>query len=567
MRKVSILKRKAWLLVMASAVAMVVLAGCSSDDPTATPTTAPAAAATATPTPSGPKIDRLVFGYNLVDESNNPLQDQSNIDTQIQLKPMYEYLIGIDEENGQFRPELATEWIPSADGSSMRFILRQGVQFHDGWGEFTSNDVIKSFDLQLQESSVLNNAPALRRTIESIEAVGDYEVLITFKTSDAEFLLSISEITVAGEIVSAAHADALGVQASLETVPYAGTGPYKFKERALGERLVFERHDEYWGEPADFKELEWRIIPEASARLAALRTGEVHISPLPEDLLGAATGAGLEVITGNAPGFRVAIGWEGTYRDLEAGGDARVHPDSVFLDLNVRKALNKAIDRDAINDAFFNGEGELMAVAELHPLRQGWNPAWLERFDDEYGYDPAAAEALLRASGYTESNPLKASILSVPLGQLPQSRDVVDTIWSMWNDLPNVDISLDTGDPATFGARRRSLEMKDSAYIYATSSNTYLAIRVYNSSSPPRLGFESPELDALWGTLRRELNPTTGNELIRQWGDIAFDTHASIPLFWLPSKVVVNPDFVEDYRYPGNISGTYTHFETVTGVR
>jgi peptide/nickel transport system substrate-binding protein/oligopeptide transport system substrate-binding protein len=559
------------MILVAALVGLLVLAACSDDDPTPTPvgpTDQPTASPIpATPTPSGPKIDRLVFGFNLTVESNNPLQDQSNIDTQIQLKPMYEYLIGINAETGQFEPELALSWTPEQGGSALRFTLRQGVQFHDGWGEFTSADVIRSFDLQLEEDSLLNNARALRRTIDNIEATGTYEVLFTFKSPDAEFLLSISEITVAGEIISAAHADALGVRTSLETVPLADTGPYKFKERVQGTRLVFERHDEYWGEKADFKELEWRVIPEASSRLAALRTGEVHVAPLPEDLLSAATGAGLEVIKGTAPGFRVAIGWEGTYLDLAAGGDARIHPDAPFLDLNVRKALNKAINRDAINQAFFNGEGEIMAVAELHPLRQGWNPDWLTNFESEYGFDPAAAEALLRESGFTESNPLEARILSVPIGQLRQSQDIIETIWGYWNDLPNADIALDSGDPATFGAERRSLAMSDAAYIYATSSNTYLAIRVYNSSSPPHLGYESPELDALWAELRRELDPVRGDDLIRQWGDVAFAQHASIPLFWLPSKVVVNPEFVASYQYPGNISGTYTHMETIQGTR
>ena len=74
-------------------------------------------------------------------------------------------------------------------------------------------------------------------------------------------------------------------------------------------------------------------------------------------------------------------------------------------------------------------------------------------------------------------------------------------------------------------------------------------------------------MDDLWSQFRSELNPEPADALIRQWGDLAFENHASIPLFWLPTKAVYNPEFIADYNYPGSISGTYTHFEAIEGVR
>jgi ABC-type transport system substrate-binding protein len=488
MSKMRAIERKAMLLLLAMMLGLFVLAACSSDDdPTPTPA-GPADSATATPvpptpTPSGPKVDRLVFGIAITGETNNPQQDTSLIINQIQLRAMYEYLIGLDPNTGQFRPELATEWTIENEGTAIRFKLREGVKFHGGWGEFTSADVIFTFELNTAEDAITGNSGTLRRLIGSMEAVGDHEVVINLTTPDAEFLSIISEITVGGEIASKAHGESLGVRASLETVPLAGTGPYEFFERVQGERIVFKRFDDYWGEPGDFAELEWRNMPEASSRLAGLRTGEI------------------------------------------------------------------------------------MAVSALHPLREGWDPSWAARFDDLYGFDPAAAEALIRDAGFTESNPLDIRILSIPIGQLPPAQDVVETIWAMWNDLPNVDISLDSGDPQTFSAQRRAQELEEAAYIYATSSYTLLGMRVYNSNTPPFLGYSNAEMDVLHKQARASLDAGPRDALIRQWGEISFTQFSSVPLYYLPVKVVVNPDIVADYNYPGNISGSYTHLEEVIGVR
>ena len=65
------------------------------------------------------------------------------------------------------------------------------------------------------------------------------------------------------------------------------------------------------------------------------------------------------------------------------------YPDSPLMDVRVRKALNKAINRDELNKALFDGKGEPMYVTQHHQTRLGWDPSWVQRWPDEYGYDPA----------------------------------------------------------------------------------------------------------------------------------------------------------------------------------
>ena len=84
------------------------------------------------------------------------------------------------------------------------------------------------------------------------------------------------------------------------------------------------------------------------------------------------------------------------------------------MDVRVRKALDKAINRDEMNKAFFAGKGEPMIVDHFHPSRAGWDPSWEQRFPEEYGYDPAKARALLAEAGYGPGKPLTTNILFNP---------------------------------------------------------------------------------------------------------------------------------------------------------
>ena len=74
----------------------------------------------------------------------------------------------------------------------------------------------------------------------------------------------------------------------------------------------------------------------------------------------------------------------------------------------LQQALNKAINRDELNKAMFNGKGQTMVLNHFHQNREGWNPEWERQFPQMYGYDPAAARKLLADAG--QSN-LKTSIM------------------------------------------------------------------------------------------------------------------------------------------------------------
>ena len=142
-------------------------------------------------------------------------------------------------------------------------------------------------------------------------------------------------------------------------------------------------------------------MKEPSTRLAALLAGEVQLADLPQDLRGQATARGYKALAGKASSFRVFLRHFCCYlNDPADPSKGAMHPNSPLMDVRVRKALSKAIDRNELNKAFFGGEGVIAASVQINATRPGWDPSWERRFQDEYGYDPDAARKLLAEAGY-----------------------------------------------------------------------------------------------------------------------------------------------------------------------
>ena len=551
--------------------------GCSSDEdededtaptavpavaPTAAPTLAPAAA-TPTETPKTPKVARLVFGLDLTTETNSPGRASATFSNTIPLRVMYEYLIGVNDKTGQYEPGLATDWTIGADGTSITFNLRSGVPFHGGYGTFSAADVLWTMEDMTAEDSIHPQKAIFDEVIGSVDILSDTQIRFNMNRPSPEAIDTFSALSSGGmEIQSKAHFDVNGTVPTIVDDPIAGTGPYHFKERTQSSFIRFERTPyDHWRIRPDFAEFEWRIIPENSTRLAALLTEEIHIADLPTDLRLDASAFGMVVVTGQVPTRRMFFSFECCYIDAETG--QYVHPESPLLDVRVRKALNKAINRDELNEALFNGDGQTLILNHIKPTMPTWNDDWDRRYPEEYGFDPAAARALLAEAGYTSSNPLKTSVFV--FSRFPGAEDVIEASAGYWMDI-GVDVNLLTIEIAQYNEKRRAFEWDNHINILASSSNPLLGIRVYNSIAQPRIGFEDAALDVIFPEIRRTIDKSRQNELFRQWGDRAYELHPNIPLLFIPTEMAVNPDIVAGWSFPGNIGGSWTHIENIKAV-
>ena len=616
----SAIRSRVRLIAIAAGLLSALLAAvaCESFPPTATPvpptaTPAPgmtAAPATNTPTPepAGPAVDRVVMAVAPPTEFSN-LRRIPGQSSNWYIRPHYEYLVGFEKTSGAYIPQLATEWGLEPDGHSWRFQLREGVQFHGGAGEFTAEDVRFSWLMNTLPDDVGSEANTLRRVVLDVEVVGPYEVVFRTTGPNADVFEVASEIQGGMEIASKADSfsrtsgtlagkptsewadteddpDTAGDESRLRELagasdpaagepPLAGTAPYEIVEMDEQTGVVYRRVENHWRVAPEFPEFEFQFIPEASTRLAKLLAGEVHLSKLPEELSVRAEADGFVRFTAQVPAARYFLAWQGVYvpagpslandRFGEWSGELAqkeypAYPNTPISNLKVRKALNKAIDREELNVAFFDGKGLTMHKNHYlpgNPQRVGWNPEWETRWEDEYGYDPGAARELL-AQGLEELgiDELTTTIQLTVQPAVPSGVDVMQAIAIYWRDI-GVEVIEQRVDPNEYRAKQREMRWDNHVVPIATSGAQLITVQVYGSSIIPVLyiGLQDPQAEAMIREAYRTNTPQDRDDILREVGDYYYDLHQDIPLFWLPNEVVADPDVVADFVFSGMVSG------------
>src|SRR6266853_2693721 len=224
-------------------------------------------------------------------------------------RPALEFLVGIDRHTGAYMPELAEQWEMAPDGKTWTITLRQGVKFHDNWGEFAATDVRHAVFLITQPESVQSDASTWRtlmgiaktETIEEVarnvaqgvEIVDDYTVVFHLTQVAPELGETIPANT-DRVLESKARWDAGGK--ALYGQKVVGTGPFEFIERKLDSHVLYKRVEHHWRQTPACKELEFHWVPEDVTRLATLRSGEVHISDVPRALQQEAVAKRMQVL-------------------------------------------------------------------------------------------------------------------------------------------------------------------------------------------------------------------------------------------------------------------------------
>src|SRR5262245_60957290 len=388
-------------------------------------------AASSTPTPpplARSKLERLRIAVAPLgwDTNYTWLQSRSG---QLDKRPALEYLVGIDRHTGGYIPELAEKWEMSPDGKRWTITLRKGVKFHNNGGEFTAKDVRHSIFLISQPDSVQTDAGLWRSMMgidkdDSIEAVAkkveanveildDHQVVIATKFATPELVDTISANADLG-MESKARWDAGGKELYGQKV--MGTGPFEFVERKIGSHVLYKRVENHWRQTPEFKELEFRWVPEDVTRLASLLSGEVHISDVPRALQKDAVAKGMKIITSK----QTAIAHEWLFGGMYFATPEKLDTKQPFVDKRVRQAMNMAINRKSLGDNILSGKVQPMYVTRFHPqiaadLWAGvWDPTWEKRFNELYGYNPAQAKKLLAEAGYKNGFEFTVYLYTLP---------------------------------------------------------------------------------------------------------------------------------------------------------
>ena len=549
--------------------------------PSATPASAPASAPGATPVPTAipatslpqgdaaPSAGRLVAAVVIERETNDP--HQVTAVHQSQFLPMFEDLVRYDEF-AMYVPMLATEWEISPDLKDWTFNLRSGVQFHKGFGEFTARDLVHTVDRHPREDSNSAHASFYRDEVlgkGSIEVVDDYQIVYHLAVPKLDMEVFNANRWY-NHILSKDHFDAEG-QAGVENNPI-GTGPYQFVERVLGSNVFYERvpYDHYRVTP-DFAELQLFFVKEHATRLAMLLSGEAHIAALPPDLEATALDNGMETITARTPTVPLYAMMGGNFYEEPAGTRQGNSPNLPYSDVyhpiervpwvnkKVREALNRAIDRDEIQRTLLAGKGDPMPVPFYHESLRGWNPEWLERYEEKYGYDPERAKELLAEVEGEIGQPLDWSQVIYLLTirpELPQLADIGEAIVNYWRAI-GVDIALEEREFAWFREHILKGEVGGVAWTDATikfEDPDQLRIVYYSGRTLQGVCchfFEHEGIDEAYEKLVPETDFSKRDQYLREGGNVAFEEYALLPLFWLSADFIVNPEVVADYPTSG----------------
>ncbi|WP_071458755.1 ABC transporter substrate-binding protein [Bacillus massilinigeriensis] len=321
---------------------------------------------------------------------------------------IYETLINFGEQDTEIEPGLAESWKESDDGLKHTLKLKKGVKFHDGT-DFNAEAVVFNFERWKagnKERFYYYNSQ-FGDVMKEVKAVDEHTVEFTLNRVLAPFYknLAMSPFAIASPEAIKKHGDKFAENPT-------GTGPFKFKEWKRNDKVTIVKNENYWkkGLPK-LDSVIFRVIPENSARLNALNTGEV-------DLIDGVNFSDVDSIKKNdklQAFFRPSLNVAYLGLNNERGP---------LKDKKVRQALNYAVDKKALIDAFYAGAAEA-AVNPMPETVAGYNDAV-----KDYEYDPEKAKQLLKEAGYEKGFEIELWAMPVARPYMPDGKKVAEAIQS-----------------------------------------------------------------------------------------------------------------------------------------
>jgi peptide/nickel transport system substrate-binding protein len=418
----------------------------------AAPATAPVVDEAGPAPVSAPGAQTIVVGLASPPDTLDPA-DHRNRTSETVIRNMFDGLVTRDT-GSEVHLELA-ESAELIDDTTWEFKLHEGVKFHDG-SEMTADDVVFTFNRIILENQIEYPEPhtsprkGLIAPLESVEKVDDYTVRFHLSAPWPPAM----QLFVHQQIIPMAYLEEVGTRGFVERP--IGAGPFQFVEGQIDDQIVMERFDDYWGGaptlppvgPACVSRVVFRVIPEASTRVAALLAGEVDIiQAVPPDLINRLEQSPEVVI-------QTAAGTQPTWVELNVN-------QPPFDNKLVRQALNHMVDRELIVDALYGGRAEILPGV-LSPYNNFADPSLTP-----YAYDLDRAMELLAEAGIEDSNgdgrlELDGEPWSFVLDSLDEHRALAEAVVAQLQEA-GVDVTLRLWEYSVI--RPLLLDRERSAYL------------------------------------------------------------------------------------------------------
>ncbi|MBB3593336.1 peptide/nickel transport system substrate-binding protein [Rhizobium sp. BK529] len=346
----------------------------------------------------------------------------------------------------EFLPSIAESWESSADAKTWTYKIRKGVKFHKNYGEVTADDVVFTFQRQLDPKQVTANK-VIYANIASCEAVDPMTVRFTLKSPDPLFNGSCAS-TLSVSILSKKAFEEKGERFNTDAI---GTGPYQLQTFDANDGLLLTAFPEHFDGPPATPNLRITFIADTTARTLAFAAGQVDM------IEGVRAPGWIEtmkqrsadtIFDATAPGSHNTLNINLTRKPLD--------------NLKVRQAIRYGIDNAAIAAAFQGIASPMVGIIASQfagSVKVADLPVELQ-----YKPDPAKAKALLAEAGFPNG-------VTIPC-YVSQREDYASIMLMIQEQLRTSGITLD-------------LKIIDHTTFHSDNRQDKNALALYSSSFPP----------------------------------------------------------------------------------
>lgn len=361
---------------------------------------------------------------------------------------VFDRLVEVEVKDGKSEivPSLAKSWDISEDGKTYILHLVEGVKFHNG-EDFKADDVVYSLNRIVTVQGAVNSsfvsqiegfdelANGVATELSGVKAIDDYTVEIKLKEPYAGFMASLAAapVSILDEKTTTMAGDKFGIEPEFTV----GTGPFKLKEWKLNEGIELVKNENYWKEAPKIDGVEIKVVPDTETQNIMYRNGELDILDL--DYMVDYIPTYKQEFKDNLVSVpRVGI----TYFTF----NENIEP---LNNVNIRKALSMAIDRQAIVDSMYNGTAS---------IENGIFPKGLIGHNENIEaieYNTEKAKEILAAEGYPNGFDMEIAIDSA---SSDTTKSVLEIISEQLSEI-GVNASLKTYDESTWLATRKAGEL------------------------------------------------------------------------------------------------------------
>jgi peptide/nickel transport system substrate-binding protein len=302
-----------------------------------------------------------------------------------------ESLAARDQDTFAWKPMLATSWQISADGKTITFDLRRGVNFSDG-EPFTADDVVFTYDLVMNPKIAAQRARSDFTEVQSVTKAGPYTVVFKFKRP---FFAALELAASMDVLPRHFYAKFDPEQFNESTGLLMGTGPYRLEsptDWAPGKPIVLVRNERYWGLANPFDRLVYKVILTESAEMIEFKNRSVDaFGAQPEQYDALQADPQVSAWAGCEKFYSIRAGYQ-----YIAWNQKRKGVPTAFADPNVRRAMTLLTNRQQICASLFGGHARV-STGPFNPLSDQ-----SDKGIEPWPYDVAQAQALLRRAGFED---------------------------------------------------------------------------------------------------------------------------------------------------------------------